>query len=263
MQQDISRDEIKFIESRIRDKIKMAKKTQTMQWTDFLDFRMKKIADKVLKECMYKAYQYFGGDEEADRVMLLIFPEVEQPASIRTEQLKEIVCAIRIILPKKQTPYEHRVYLSGMMKLGLKREKFGDIHVFEDGVEIILQKEIAEYCLHELSLLHRFEGAKFDLISVENLRKKEVKFEERNIVISSNRLDSFVSQCAGTSRTHAAEMIEAGDVLINMCVETKGTRRLQEGDILTIRRKGKFILEHFGKITKSGRIQVVMKQYKS
>ena len=48
------------------------------------------------------------------------------------ENYTNILDIIRIELPNNVV-YEHREYLSGIMKLGLKREKFGDIIVTEYG----------------------------------------------------------------------------------------------------------------------------------
>ena len=53
---------------------------------------------------------------------------------------------VEIILPNDlQGKYTHRDYLGALMKLGLKREKIGDIIVWEKGAHIIVLNEIVSF----------------------------------------------------------------------------------------------------------------------
>lgn len=49
--------------------------------------------------------------------------------------------------------YNHRDYLGGIIKLGLKREKIGDILVRKNGADIIIIKDVEEYLLTNLGEL--------------------------------------------------------------------------------------------------------------
>ena len=52
------------------------------------------------------------------------------------------------------------MYLGAIIKLGVKREKVGDIIVREDGADIVISKEIEKYLMNNLKLLTRFQKAK-------------------------------------------------------------------------------------------------------
>ena len=47
----------------------------------------------------------------------------------------------------------HKDYLGGLMKLGIKREKLGDILVDADGADIIVKEEMTMYIENELKKL--------------------------------------------------------------------------------------------------------------
>ena len=56
--------------------------------------------------------------------------------------------------------YAHRNYLGGIVKLGLKREKVGDILVFNNGADIITFVDFANTLKTELGSLTRFQNSK-------------------------------------------------------------------------------------------------------
>jgi len=174
--------------------------------------------------------------------------------------INNIIEIIRIVLPNEQK-YEHRDYLSGIMKLGVKREKFGDIIVREDGADIICLKEVAEYLKTNLQQLTRFKKSKIDLVDISELQNAETKFEELSIIVSSIRLDNFVSELARCSRTKATEIIEEMRVFVNGVVQEKVSKKIDEGDIITIRGKGKFIFDGIERQTKNNKFLVSIRKY--
>ena len=99
-------------------------------------------------------------------------------------------------------------------------------------------------------------------ININDIKNIENEYEDLNIIISSMRLDNFVSELAKCSRTKANEIIEAGRVFVNSINEFKISKKIELNDIITIRGKGKFIFEGIGKETKSGKLLVNIKKYK-
>ena len=55
--------------------------------------------------------------------------------------------------------------------------------------------------------------------------------------------------------------MESGDVLLNYEIEKKNSRTISEGDVLTIRKKGKFIVSKILGENKKGKIKISIKQY--
>ena len=177
-----------------------------------------------------------------------------------TKNYPKIVSAIQIINPKYEE-YDYRIYLSGLMKLGIKREKLGDILVRDDGADIVILNEIAEFLKSNLGNLNRFKSSKIDIIPISEVKLVEKNFREFKIVISSMRLDSFVSKLANTSRNKAIEIINEQRVQVNYELETRFSKKINIGDIITIRGKGKFIVNELLYTTKNEKFALNIKKF--
>lgn len=252
-------DEEKLLIAKVRDKINFCKTKNKIVNTDFLQISEIGITKKVLSEDKVSNYFFFGGRENSDRSILVIYPE-KLTEEMARNNIGNLVEVIRIVLPNELS-YEHRDYLSGIMKLGIKREKFGDILVKESGADIIVLKEVSEILKNEISNLTRFRKSKIDIISINEIKDVEPEFEELKIIVSSIRLDNFVSELARCSRSRADEIIEGQRVFINSELQYKSSKKINVGDIITIRGKGKFIYTGIDHETKSGKYLVIMKKY--
>ena len=70
------------------------------------------------------------------------------------------------------------------------------------------------------------------------------------------RLDCIVSEILNTSRKIAEDIINAGRVFVNYEETNKLTKQIKEGDLITIRGKGKFELAKVNGSTKSNRVRL-------
>lgn len=254
-------NERKLLVARIRDQYQFAVTKNKITNTDFLNQTEKLVAEKFLRENNWKNYLFFGGNgEDSQRNILLFFPEKFTQEMI-IKNVEKIVLGIRITLPK-DSYYEHRVYLSGVMKLGIKREKMGDILVKENGADIIVLNEVADFLKNSLQELTRFKSAKIEKISIFEVEKKPQEFEELSIIVSSMRLDNFVSELARVSRTKAIERMNEQKVFVNDSMEMKASKKINPNDVIHIRGKGKFIIGELERQTKSEKFVVKIKKYK-
>lgn len=253
-------DEEKLLLSKVQDKITYTNSKNRITYTDFLNIVEKGKVEKYLKQENYKRYFSYGGNENSERVIFVFYPDKlnEELARKNLETILEIIK----IENSKEENYEHRIYLSAIMKLGLRREKIGDIVVNENGADIVVFKENSEYILNGLKQLTRFRKSNLYITSVLELLNKEIEFEEITIIVSSIRLDCFVSELANCSRTKAEEYIEIGKVFINTIEELKSSKKLNIGDIITIRGKGKFIFDEIVKETSKNRYVIKLRKYK-
>lgn len=255
-----SNQEDKLLLSKILDKIEECKRKNIITYTDFLDMYQLKTAKKALNiiSCNYLIY---GGYEQASRNIIIFYPE-KLTEEMVVNCLNNYVQIIRIELPKNlYGEYVHKDYLSGIMKLGIKREKFGDILVNEDGADIIVSKEIAIYLEQNIKQLTRFSKSNISLQKLENIRQTDLKKEEIRIVIQSLRLDNIVSQLANTSRTKANSIIAEGRVFVNYEEQLKPDKQVKEKDILVIRGKGKFEIDKIEGITRKNKQILTVKKY--
>ncbi len=252
--------EHKLLVAKIIDKYEFSKTKNKITYTDFLNISELSIIKKVLKEEKIQNYIIYGGKEETDRSLLIFYPEKFSIEMVE-KNYEKIIKVIRIKLPNN-IKYEHREFLSGIMKLGIKREKFGDIIVNEFGADILVLSEIAEILSNDLKTLTRFRKSEITIEKLKDLRINEIEFEEVNIIVSSIRLDNFVAELAKCSRKIAEEIIADGKVFINSINEFKDSKKINISDIITIRGNGKFIFDGIEKETRSGRYLLNMRKYK-
>lgn len=252
--------EYKLLIAKLIDKYEFAKTKNKITYTDFLNISEISVVKNVLKEEKINNYIIFGGREEADRSLLIFYPEKFSEEMVE-KNFEKIFEVIRINLPNN-IKYEHREFLSGIMKLGIIREKFGDIIVTDYGADIIVLSEISKILANDLKTLTRFRKSEITICSINDLAKVENEFEDVNIIVSSIRLDNFVAELAKCSRNNSEEIINEGRVFVNSINEFKHSKKINVNDIITIRGKGKFIFDGVEKETKSGRYLLNMRKYK-
>lgn len=252
--------EFKILVAKMIDKYEFCKTRNKITFTDFLNVSEISIIERVLKEEKINNYIFFGGKEDADRSILIFYPEKFSSQMVE-KNYEKILNVIRIKLPHN-LKYEHREYLSGIMKLGIKREKFGDILVGENGADIVSLVEVSGYLINGLKDLTRFQKAQINICNINELKNIVTEFEKIGIIVSSIRLDNFVAELSNCSRTKAEEIILEGRVFINSINEMKVSKKININDIITIRGKGKFIFDGIEKETKSGRYLLNMRKYK-
>ncbi len=147
------------------------------------------------------------------------------------------------------------------MKLGVVREKVGDILVKESGADVIVMPEIVKYLLTNLSELTRLRKADIKEIQINELEKVEIKTKEYNIIVSALRLDNIIAELAKTSRMQAKELINQERVFVNFKNEIKQTKLLNEGDLVSIRGKGRFKISEIIGNTQKGRYILKIEKY--
>lgn len=250
----------KLLIAKIQDKYNFARTRNKITYTDFLNISEINIAKRFLAENKIKNYIFYGVKKEADRQILIFYSEKFDIEMVE-KNYDKILEVIKIKLPNN-IKYEHKEFLSGLMKLGIKREKFGDILVTDYGADIVTLAEVSDYLITGLKDLTRFKKSEISIKNIKELEERKVEFEDINIIVSSIRLDNFVSEIVRCSRSIANELIENGRVFINSINELKSSKKLSINDIITIRGKGKFIFCNIEKETRSGKILVNIKKYK-
>lgn len=258
---DYKKQDDKMCLAQILDKIELAESKGKIESTDFLDMYQISLAESFLRKNQINNYKLFGGYEDSERKILISYSEKYNEAMI-AKNYSKLLKVVRVNLPEDEYgKYSHRNYLGGIVKLGLKREKVGDILVANEGADIIVVNEFAEILAKELQSLTRFENSKIEILELKDLKKKEIKIENIEIIVPSLRMDNIVSDLAKTSRSKAVQIIAQERVFINGQNETKPSKQLKLGDIVTIRGKGRFIIKEFKGTTRSGRTVILIEKY--
>ncbi|MBQ4528112.1 MAG: hypothetical protein II998_08565 [Clostridia bacterium] len=193
---------------------------------------------------------FFGGYDGAERTVASfgeVFSETEYP-----------LCCLEIRVKGKHS-LSHRDFLGSAISLGLKRELLGDIIVCEEGALLFCLDEIADYIADNLTKIANTG------VSVRHYEGEAVKLS-RNYVrtsstVSSLRLDAVVSAATSKSRATSAEMIQRGLVSHNYKEAISVSMNVKDGDIITVRGIGKYLINTDEKLTRKGRIHIDINKY--
>lgn len=259
-----TKHEDKILVSKLFDKIKSVDTKNIIEHTSFLDGYQSRILEEILNKLHYQNYIFYGGYEEAERKILIIYPQKLEGyiKSNLNKVFSTIVTVLNIKLPNElKDKYKHRDYLGGILKLGVKREKIGDILVEEDSADIIIDKDIEKFLLNEIKNLTRFAKSDVDIKSIENLKSVEIKTEKIEIIVMQERLDSVVAEILKCSRTNANKIIEDERIFINYENIVKSSKILKQGDMLIIRGKGKYKIGEIINNTKKGKLVIEIEKY--
>ena len=251
----------KILLAQILDKAEMVEKKNKIEYTDFLDLAQIELVQKFINKIKLQNYMIYGGFEQAERKMYVIYPDKFNSVVVE-KNLSNIIQIIRIELPDDlKGKYTHRDYLGAVIKLGIERKKIGDIILDQNGADIIVDKDVVKFLLDNLGSLTRFSKSTISVQNIEDLRPVEIKKEELEIIVSSMRLDNVISELARCSRNKALDIINTERVFINFECETKKTKQVKTGDMITIRGKGRFFVKEIIGQTRSGRTVIKIEKF--
>lgn len=178
-------------------KVKLAEKTWKTLYTDFLTLN----EQEFLKELSLRndVFITFQGDDSFERKIASISlnEDIEDfPSSV-----------LRISGNFKFEKVTHRDYLGSILGLGIKREKIGDINVYEDGAEVLVHNDILDYIIFNLNSIKHTTVKAFE-IDFKDMKRKSQKFEEKNVNVASLRFDAILSSVFNISRTKSSSFMK-------------------------------------------------------
>ncbi len=197
---------------------------------------------------------FYGGYEEAERVILLNLPEYANLAD------ENPLAVVRAKVPEKGKALTHRDYLGSLIGLGMKREMIGDILVRDDGADIIVLAEIADFILQNYYKAGRV-NLSLEKLDIAKLIVPAAKIREITDTVASLRLDNIVASAFSLSRSKAAEAINRGIVFVNNVEILKTDYQVKEGEKISLRGKGKARLKEIGGWSRKDRQYIVIERY--
>ncbi|HIS77101.1 MAG TPA: RNA-binding protein [Candidatus Merdivicinus excrementipullorum] len=249
---DKQQKEQEYFLARIRSLFELCERQGCPKFSDFLTeeqaAQIRPLAERSGLETLF-----WGGFEGALRVMLGVFPDWMEPDP---EEFPIVGCTFRYPAAYSLT---HRDFLGSLMAQQIRREMVGDIVVRPGETYVFADKRVEKVLLTQLDRIGRV-GVQIEKGTPANFQVIQ-DFREIKGTLASLRLDAAVALCCGVSREKASALIGAGMVQKNHCPAENGSIQLADGDILTVRGKGKFRLETDGALTRKGRIAVRILQY--
>lgn len=234
---------------------KLAWETNRPQTSDFFDPYERKVIQSVLGGIPEVGVFYQGGYKKAERARLIIYPEFYL--------LETIPSSIRVLEAEGNFNFQkvsHGDFLGSILGTGLKRSKIGDLLVLENGCQVIVASEVADYLLSNWDKVHRVP-VKVKEIDEEQLAIEPERIKQIRATVASLRLDAVAAEGYGTSRTKMVREIKAEKVKLNWKQVSNPSLSVEEGDVLSIRGRGRVIVSEVGGRTRKGRTSLILHRY--
>lgn len=217
------------------EKIKTGKNTQ------FLDGRELKIVTGKLKKNEYNVYYPY---KDSEKVMLYTgkVPKVKLFKIYTVENIR------------------HQDILGSLFALNIDPSYFGDIVLYNDYYYVFVSEDLALYIKDNLKMVGN-KKVSLEEVDLSVLDNYERNYEEKEIIVSSLRIDNVVSVIINTSRKVALDKIKNKEVVVNYDVMNKNSYILKENDIFSIRRYGKYKFVGIVKSTKKNNFIVRYLKY--
>jgi len=219
---------------------------------EFFDLGQQNALKPVLNR-QDEPFLFYGGVENTERKMLCIYPEyVDQ---------NDLEWPIEALFFKNDfEDVDHRNILGTLMQLGIERKVIGDIFVTDDCIEIIYQKHLRSFLLLNFTKINRHRITP-EVLSLNEIRYYPPKVKTLHIVAASERADGIINKIFGFSRSESITCITQHRLRVNDEVVSKKDFRLHEGDILSLRGKGKARIKEMGGLTKKGHLKLTVDKY--
>ena len=242
------------IAARLIDLAKLAESSGKFRLTPFLSPREQDIAETIAANFAGISVDFFGGYQGAERNRAIFSDKtfLGKPsfeiAVIKAEWHGDFV------------RLSHRDALGAVMSLGVDRANIGDIIATGDFVKILIDEKMADYFLENFN---EIGGAKVtcSLDELSSIAPKEEHVKEISATVASLRIDAVAAAGFGVSRSKAATDISADKIKLNWQSVKNASVAVKEGDIISIRGRGRVQVAEVRGTTKKGRIGLILKRY--
>lgn len=240
---------------RLVDLAENVQRTQKFRLSEFLDPFGQEIAETVAANYGSIRLDFAGGYQGAERNRALLIHEdfAGTPTGF------DIDC-IRATWNGQFARLSHRDVLGSLMGLGIERGTIGDLLVTNDAARIICDSKMAEYLLANLTQIGPV-GVKVERVALEDIPAKEERVKEIRATVASLRIDAIAASGYGCSRSRAAADIAADKLKLNWQAVKGASQSIKEGDIISMRGRGRLEVAEIRGTTKKGRTVVVLKRY--
>ncbi|MGN8785895.1 RNA-binding protein [Blautia sp. HCP3S3_D9] len=239
-----------FFLKRIRELANLSYQRDIVTFSDFLNLNEQNMVSSLKQQFPQVVMETFGGYDNAERQMVAFHPDAlaftwEYPIDCLKIEPKAI---------KFSENLSHRDYMGALLNLGVDRSVIGDIIVQEKAAWFFCQSKMTEFFLENLCRVRHTN------ILITKVNDPE-EFPHPNLesikgTCASVRLDSLIALAFKASRSSMVSYIESGQVFVNGKLITSNGYEPKEGDIVSVRGKGRFIFDGVSHQTKKGRCGV-------
>ena len=208
--------------------------------TNFLDPSTYKQVCSRLKGYKYNTYIPY---EDSDKLI------------IYTKEIPHIRL-LEIITYDKLT---HKQILGSLYGLNIASELFGDIIITNNHYYIIIMNDIYDLFIKDYNMVGN-SHIKLQEVPLSILKNYQRQYQEITLIVSSLRIDTVVSKLINASRDSIKNKFYNDEIILNYEPCHKLTYKLNEEDIFSIRKYGKY--KFIGVINSSKKGNYIIKCYK-
>ncbi len=219
----------------------------------FMGFLRPEEAAQLMPVLQNRNHIFFGGYIGAQRTYLCIYPDWYDAADLDFP-ITAVTFSYRNV-----DKLSHKDFLGAVMATGVKRETVGDILIEDGRAVMFISREIEGYLLTQINCIGRV-GVRITKGADEPLPQTSQKTQV-SVTVASARLDGVISALCCVSRNKAEQLLKDGCVMIGGITEYKGTKTVNAGAVITVKRYGKFDVLSLDGLTKRGRIVLKANRY--
>lgn len=222
--------------------------------TDFMSPAGLAIADAVHANYPGIKVETSGGYQGAERLRIAFVDQDFQG------KVSMGIQALKVSWDPRFRLLTHRDVLGSLIGLGLERGKLGDIMVAQGGATILVDETVADFVVQNFKKI-AMVSVEVSPMDLDQIKPKEEKIKEIRTTVASLRLDSVASSGFSLSRTKVVEAIKAGLLQVNWQAAKGPSQEVAEGDMISMRGRGRVKVEAITGQSKKGRTGVFLKRF--
>lgn len=245
-----------ILKKRLLDLADLSYQNNMFTFSAFLSLHEQQLVEEICKENPFVTVTLAGGHEDCERRMARFGNKEE----LGYEEEFPIRCIkIEPLIVKFADALTHRDFLGAVMKLGIERNTIGDIFVDGKSAYLYCHQKIAEYLLTELDQVkHTHVKCRIVDPAEEMPAAKPV---EKEVLVSSVRIDGVIAKVYNISRTESLELFRTGRIFVNGKLMENNSYGLKSDDHVTARGFGKFIFKQEVYKTKKEKLRILIEKY--
>ncbi|MDR1438759.1 MAG: hypothetical protein LBJ10_01710, partial [Clostridiales bacterium] len=157
-------------------------------------------------------------------------------------------------------PVGHRDVLGALMACGVEREAVGEIVAEGATAYFFCLASVARFISGNISKIGR-SAASLRAIPAAQVPLAAGAPRAKTVTVASMRLDTLIGEGFGVSRGASAELVRRGMASVNHVACEKPDRKIEPGDLLSVRGKGRLKVVSAGSLSRKGRIFVELGVY--
>ncbi|MFT8324694.1 RNA-binding protein [Oenococcus sicerae] len=201
--------------------------------TVFLNPRQQEILSEMAAQAHISVI-FDGGYAQAENKRAIISLEDERKADFK-------IALLQIDYPAKYFQLHHSTILGSLIHQGIAYERLGDVIFEKENWQLLVDSTLAAFIVQNVTRA----GAKkiaFRQIDAAQMLDPQSDEQEKEIIVSSQRIDLLISQNYHFSRAHARDLIESGAIMINWFENDNASYLAKIGDVISTHGYGRIRL---------------------